>query len=144
MVLDGKPNNFTTCLRCPLSKLVDEIAVCGSNDSVIKFHDPKYNCPEGKWTEPYKIGAIPSVAPEFEAVKSLWAKAHSFAAAVLSGRVPEETYKARMAICNACPQKYQGKDKNDYCRACGCGEWPASRLDRKLTWNELKCPLGKW
>lgn len=48
----------------------------------------------------------------------------------------EEDAGKRMAICLACPSMPDKVAKK--CVECGC------YMQVKVTWNEQKCPLGKW
>jgi len=50
-----------------------------------------------------------------------------------SERVSDETFGARMAVCNGCPKLVLG-----VCTSCGCVmKW-------KATLGKATCPLGKW
>jgi hypothetical protein len=45
-----------------------------------------------------------------------------------------ETYQKRMAICKACPKLRP----DNRCSGCGCF------MNVKASWDEQKCPDGKW
>ena len=77
-----------------------------------------------------------------------WEKALSFMSAVGSvvthgGLTDEATYKTRLESCHACPEIDRSPDGQEYCGACDCGRWPVARLDRKLSFPGLECPLGR-
>jgi hypothetical protein len=47
--------------------------------------------------------------------------------------VAADVYRARLAVCDVCPQR-----QDDTCRVCGC------RLSMKARGRAFRCPLGKW
>ena len=49
--------------------------------------------------------------------------------------VPEEQQKARMSICNSCPELIK---LSKQCKKCGC----IMTLKTKL--SNASCPIGKW
>ncbi len=79
--------------------------------------------------------------------RATWEKALSFVSAVGSavaaGFVPQHVYEARLASCRSCEKIDRSPDGLEYCGACDCGRWPLSRLDRKLYFPGLECPLGR-
>lgn len=48
--------------------------------------------------------------------------------------IDSETYQKRMAICKACPKLRP----DNRCSGCGCF------VGVKASWEEQKCPEGKW
>jgi len=85
-----------------------------------------------------------------ESSKTLWEKATAFAAnavefanVVTSGEADEAIIAARLESCRSCPKLDRAEDGKEYCGACGCGRWPLARLDRKLAWKALTCPLAR-
>jgi hypothetical protein len=87
--------------------------------------------PEGP---PPPAAVIPPQAP------GLLTKAVNFATAVaghVAAGMPEATPElkaARLAVCSTCDQRLPG----GVCAGCGCD------LDRKASWRDQDCPLGKW
>lgn len=108
-------------------------------------------------------GAVSVDAPEspvpsdWERVRPSWRRALEFSTVILrttvEGKVSETVYWERMQSCSGindrnqivgpvCPlrREYRGVG---YCGACGCGATPLSRLDSKLWYSGLKCPLSR-
>lgn len=63
--------------------------------------------------------------------------------AILSGRCTQEEYESRKKACEECPALIRNRAAT-YCGACGCPNWRLARLDTKLWFDNLECPLGKW
>ncbi len=65
----------------------------------------------------------------------VWNLSRSLTAFVSDGltTVDREQYERRLAICDACDQRW-----NDDCKICGC------RLSLKARGRAFSCPLGKW
>lgn len=65
----------------------------------------------------------------------VWNLSRSLKAFVDDGftTVDKAQYARRMALCNACDQRW-----NDDCKICGC------RLSWKARGRAFACPLGKW
>jgi len=93
-------------------------------------------------------------------IKEWWQEAAAFAEkvgefvpAVTSGTTDPATFETRLSSCLSCPGRaernprepgsYVAADGLRYCRECDCGENLFSRLDRKLWFRELPCPLGR-
>lgn len=74
---------------------------------------------------------------------TIFEKAANFAKAVVSHvaagmpTVSEDVLKARLAICDTCPEVNKKTD-NWVCNKCGCG------LKTKASWAGQDCPLKKW
>ncbi len=98
-----------------------------------------------------------SAPDEWQRVKPSWSRALSFATVILrtsvEGKVSETTYWERLQSCSglnaanqivspvcAMRREHQGVA---YCGACGCGATPLARLDNKLWYQGLECPLAK-
>jgi hypothetical protein len=65
----------------------------------------------------------------------------------LYGPVSDATLAERTAICNGCEHRFQSErapDSIGYCRGCGCGVNPRSKLSVKLTMPQATCPKHKW
>jgi len=76
--------------------------------------------------------------------KTVFGKAAQALWVVTGPKVDALAFGKRMEICNACPLK-KVKDGVSYCGKCGCGTWwKKARLDEKLWFARLKCPLGKF
>lgn len=77
------------------------------------------------------------------APKNIFQKAASFVTAVTSGEAPDDVFKARLALCQACP-KLVTRAEGTYCGACGCGQHRWSELNTKLKMGKVDCPLKKF
>lgn len=78
-------------------------------------------------------------------VSSSWKKAGSFALSLLSSmvtKVDKDTLLLRRLSCETCPAR-ETDGEHSYCGVCGCGKKKMARLDRKLEYPYLRCPLGK-
>jgi len=65
----------------------------------------------------------------------------------LYGAVSAATLAERTAICTGCDLRFQSEKAPDsigYCRGCGCGVNPRSKLSVKLTMPQATCPKDKW
>ena len=79
-------------------------------------------------------------------MRSIWEKAAEFARTATSGFADEATVARRRESCKSCPKRvtrHNGAEVDDYCGACDCPEWPLARLDRKLLFRGLTCPLAR-
>lgn len=77
-----------------------------------------------------------------------WEKALEFTRVVGSvvthgGFVAEAVYEKRLSSCRSCSKLDRSPDGQEYCGECDCGRWPVSRLDNKLRFPGLECPLGR-
>lgn len=135
---------LAACSACEHGCSLDDTGLtCGYNNSKFNIFNEMAACPIGKWKRSDNAYVhVPDIKP-FK-FKELWEKAHSLLTAISSGKTDEVTLSKRQSLCQACPQRYKGKDGHYYCGACGCGEWSPARLDNKLKWDKLKCPLEKW
>ena len=65
----------------------------------------------------------------------------------LYGPVSDAEFNKRADQCRSCDQRFDSKDLADpigFCRGCGCGVSPRSKLSIKLTMPEATCPKNKW
>lgn len=65
----------------------------------------------------------------------------------LYGPVSAKVQAERVAACTGCELRMQSDSAPDtvgYCKGCGCGVNPRSRLSVKTTMPEASCPKGKW
>lgn len=65
----------------------------------------------------------------------------------LYGPVSTKVQAERVAACTGCELRMQSDSAPDpvgYCKGCGCGVNPRSRLSVKTTMPEASCPQGKW
>lgn len=79
------------------------------------------------------------------------------------GRVPDAVAHARLTICTGndengravdrCCEYYRDEQNgwgSGHCRACGCPDWPISRMHRPRSlepgkaWFPMGCPAGKY
>lgn len=65
------------------------------------------------------------------------------ATVITSGRATDEEIATRQASCAACPSRKTNAKGQSFCGACGCGENRWSLLDKKITFAECPCELGK-
>lgn len=72
---------------------------------------------------------------------------------LVEGKVPDRVAAERLAICATCEHYHdeiRGQPGTGHCRACGCPEWPISRMHRPgkiepgRAWFPLACPAGKY
>ncbi len=61
--------------------------------------------------------------------------------ALVRGRVGDEEFMERMAICLKCPS-LATKGDYQYCGACGCPKWVGARLVNKNKRRGHNCPTG--
>lgn len=87
--------------------------------------------------DPRPTPAISDLATIVEAsfAKKIWNFGAAVTAFVSDGMklVDEETYAARMAVCESCEFR-----SNNHCAQCGC------MLALKASGRAFKCPVGKW
>lgn len=111
-------------------------------DSTIQWMDPKREM--GRITIMRKRNVVPDSVqsqPVEQPVQppglltKVWNVAGALVDFVSDGLtlVNKETYEARLAICDTCPQRQEG-----YCGACGCN------LAIKAKARVMECPLNKW
>ncbi|MEJ7592632.1 MAG: DUF6171 family protein [Planctomycetaceae bacterium] len=72
---------------------------------------------------------------EASLIQKVWNFTSAVAAFVSDGMtlVDNETYAARMAVCETCEYR-----SNNQCRKCGCN------LTLKASGRAFECPIGKW
>lgn len=72
---------------------------------------------------------------------------------MIEGKVPDAIAKQRLTICMQCDRykdEIDGQPGSGHCRACGCPDWPISRMHRPgrlepgKAWFPLACPLGRY
>lgn len=133
------------CQNCPYgSEIKGGQLVCGKNSAPVLFMTETYACPAGFWKTEVSAPTVfmrVSTASLWDQVKDLWAKAESFVSTATSGFAEPEIVEQRKASCAACPN-LQKTPSGDFCGACGCGQNPLARLDRKLLFRDLKCPIN--
>lgn len=80
-------------------------------------------------------------------VRLTWENAKSLALSATSrlvfGRIAEERMQARLGQCRRCPARRESGG-GEFCGVCGCGDTQLARLDSKLKYPSLKCPLGRF
>lgn len=84
-----------------------------------------------------RLGKPPVNGPSM--VRRAWNYAQAIYNHVRRGKpvVSEEEALRRLALCEAC-ELFDADKRICLHQKCGC------LLDRKVTWAEQKCPLGKW
>ena len=68
------------------------------------------------------------------------------------GKVPDAVAELRLAICAVCPAYTDEKHGpgSGHCQACGCPQWPISRMHRPgslepgKAWFPMGCPKKKY
>lgn len=84
---------------------------------------------------------------QWYAPHSYLSRARDFLTAITSGKISEEAFQQRLAICNKCPAMKVDKHGAKFCAACSCGTWKLAELDGstpKLKWASTRCPLKHW
>lgn len=94
------------------------------------------------------LGPVVATLPEhprdaWQRVEFSWENAARLIRSLSSGTVTRDVFETRLASCKGCTQLRRDEEGKMYCGACGCGKNPLARLDRKLWFSHLECPLGK-
>ena len=77
-------------------------------------------------------------------VRETWRKAQSLAKSVASGKCEPHIYAERQASCEGCEYREESKKAGEYfCGVCGCGDTALARLDHKLWYKYLECPMRR-
>jgi hypothetical protein len=67
---------------------------------------------------------------------------------LLTGKVSEEVFEKRKALCMSCPRRNNFKPDSEsigWCSSCGCSaKNPRAALSHKLWMPDLECPLKKF
>ena len=72
-----------------------------------------------------------------------WIRAE--ASMVISGKLSDADYGARIAACRACEHLSPLPDPQvGFCTGCGCGKSPRAELTVKGRMPAAKCPKRKW
>lgn len=145
---------ISKCHNCHIgAEIKDGKLFCTKNNQEIHFFKPGFTCPDGQW-KAMEHASYMRIAPRRERgvwsqIKDTWQKLEEMVDTVTSGYVDVETFNKRKLSCygngtNVKPcinlMKTNG---HDYCGACGCGQWLLARLDNKLKFKDLPCPLKK-
>lgn len=101
--------------------------------------------------EQTNIFKAPSKLPETKD-KSFLSKAAQYSkvegSQLLTGKVSEEVFEKRKALCMGCPRRNNFKPDSEsigWCSSCGCSaKNPRAALSHKLWMPDLECPLNKF
>jgi hypothetical protein len=137
-----KTKNVSTrdCLSCDVRKPYDQ-----SSNTIIPADDMRNKFEQ---TNVYKVQ--PKVSPISE--QSFLSKAAQYSkiegSQLLTGKVSEEVFEKRKALCMGCPRRNNFKPDSEsigWCSSCGCSaKNPRAALSHKLWMPDLVCPLNKF